>query len=40
MGFIPSVSVGLGKLDLMASYTIVNSDPKANWFGLGVGLRF
>lgn len=40
VGFIPSVSVGAGKLDLMASYTIVNSDPKANWFSLGIGLRF
>lgn len=39
-GFVPSVSVGLLKLDVMASYTIVNSDPKANWFGLGVGFRF
>lgn len=40
MGFIPSVSLGLGKLDVMASYTIVNTDPKLNWLGLGVGLRF
>ena len=40
MGFVPSVSVGLLSFDLMASYTIVNDDPKANWLGLGVGLRF
>lgn len=40
MGIVPSVSIGLGKLDIMGSYTIVNSDPKANWFGLGIGLRF
>jgi hypothetical protein len=40
IGFVPSVSVGLLSFDLMASYTIVNSDPKANWAGLGIGLRF
>ena len=40
MGFVPSVSVGLLNFDLMASYTIVNSDPKSNWAGLGIGLRF
>jgi len=40
VGIVPSVSVGLLKLDVMASYTMVNSDPKANWAGLGVGFRF
>lgn len=40
MGIVPSISVGLLKFDLMASYTIVNDDPKANWLGLGVGFRF
>ncbi len=40
MSLIPSVSVGLGKLDVMAAYTLVNDDPKAKWFSLGVGLRF
>lgn len=40
VGFVPSVSLGLGKLDLMASYTMVNDDPKAYWFSLGLGLRF
>lgn len=40
MGLVPSVSFGFSKLDVMASYTIVNSDPKSNWFGLGVGIRF
>lgn len=40
VGFIPSVSLGLGKLDLMAAYTIVNTDPKSNWFSLGLGFRF
>ncbi|MBX7119810.1 MAG: hypothetical protein K1X31_12485 [Gemmatimonadaceae bacterium] len=40
VGFVPSVSVGLLNFDVMASYTIVNSDPKANWLGLGVGFRF
>lgn len=40
MGFVPSVSIGLLNFDVMASYTIVNSDPKANWLGLGVGFRF
>ena len=39
-GIVPSVSVGLLKFDLMASYTIVNADPKANWVALGAGLRF
>ena len=39
-GIVPSVSLGVLNFDLMASYTIVNSDPKANWAGLGVGLRF
>lgn len=40
IGFVPSVSLGLLNFDVMASYTIVNTDPKANWLGLGVGLRF
>ena len=40
VGFVPSVSVGLLNFDLMASYTMVNSDPKASWAGLGIGLRF
>lgn len=40
IGLIPSVSYGVLNLDVMASYTIVNSDPKSNWLGLGVGLRF
>lgn len=40
IGFVPSASLGLLNFDLMASYTIINSDPKANWLGLGVGLRF
>lgn len=40
VGIVPSVAVGLLKLDVMASYTMVNTDPKANWLGLGVGFRF
>ncbi len=40
VGIVPSVSFGVLNFDVMASYTIVNSDPKANWAGLGVGLRF
>lgn len=41
VGFIPSVSLGLGRFDVMASYTTVNAEPnKANWFSLGLGLRF
>lgn len=39
-GIVPSVSVGLLKLDAMASYTIINSDPKANYVSIGLGLRF
>lgn len=39
-GIVPSVSVGLLKFDVMASYTIVNADPKANWAALGLGFRF
>ena len=39
-GIVPSVSFGVLNFDVMASYTAVNSDPKANWLGLGVGLRF
>lgn len=40
VGIVPSVSFGVLNFDIMASYTIVNRDPKANWAGLGVGLRF
>lgn len=40
VGFVPSASLGVLNFDVMLSYTIVNSDPKANWLGLGVGLRF
>lgn len=39
-GIVPSVSVGLLKFDVMASYTIVNAEPKANWAALGLGFRF
>ncbi|MCE9602343.1 MAG: hypothetical protein K8S21_09085 [Gemmatimonadetes bacterium] len=40
VGIVPSASLGLLNFDVMLSYTIVNSDPKSNWAGLGVGLRF
>ncbi len=40
IGFVPSVSVGLIKFDLMGSYTIINTDPKSNYFSVGLGLRF
>jgi len=39
-GIVPSVSFGVLNFDVMASYTIVTADPRANWIGLGVGLRF
>ena len=39
-GLVPSVSVGLLKFDVMASYTMVNTASKSNWLGLGVGFRF
>jgi hypothetical protein len=39
-GIVPSASLGVLNFDLMLSYTMVNSDPKANWVGLGVGFRF
>ena len=40
VGFVPSASLGVLNFDVMLSYTIVDSDPKDNWLGLGVGLRF
>ncbi len=39
-GIVPSVSLGLVKFDAMASYTMVNTDPKANYISLGFGFRF
>lgn len=41
MGVVPSVSLGLVKFDVMASYTIVfTEDFKSTWLSLGAGLRF
>lgn len=40
-GLVPSVSLGLVKFDLMASYTIVFADDvNRTWLSLGAGLRF
>jgi hypothetical protein len=40
-GIVPSVSLGLVKFDVMASYTIVfTEDVKSTWLSLGAGLRF
>jgi hypothetical protein len=40
IGIVPSVSLSLVKFDLMGSYTMINSDPKANYLSLGFGIRF
>lgn len=39
-GIVPSLSVGLVKFDAMASYTMINTDPKSNYLSLGFGFRF
>ena len=41
LGIVPSVSLGLVKFDLMASYTVVFADnSNSTWISLGAGLRF
>ncbi|MFN0099670.1 MAG: hypothetical protein ACKVS7_13415 [Gemmatimonadaceae bacterium] len=41
LGLVPSVSLGLAKFDLMASYTVVFSeDVNSTWISIGAGLRF